>query len=94
MAKKLIWGRAWHGRSYDLGKMTLAELWAAYLTYPAISLYAALAVASGAYALLTAWHWQQIVVPAVAVLLVYPVVWYGLHRFVLHGRWLYRMRWT
>ncbi len=94
MAKKLVWGRAWHGRSYDLGRMSLRELWAAYLTYPAISLYACLAVLAGAYALLTAWHWQQIVVPTVAVLIVYPLAWYGLHRFVLHGRWLYRMHWS
>ena len=26
--------------------------------------------------------------------LAYPMVWYGLHRFVLHSRWLYRSRWT
>ncbi|HTQ71633.1 MAG TPA: sterol desaturase family protein [Acidocella sp.] len=94
MAKKLIWGRAWHGRSYDLGKMTLSELWAAYLTYPAINLYAALVLASGAYALLTLRHWQQLALPVLAVLIIYPLVWYGLHRFVLHGRWLYRMRWS
>lgn len=94
MAKKLVWGRAWHGRSYDLGKMTLSELWAAYLTYPAINLYAALALLSGAYVLLTARHWPQIAAPVLAVLIIYPLVWYALHRFVLHGRWLYRMRWS
>ncbi len=94
MAKKLVWGRAWHGRSYDLGRMTLPELWAAYLTYPAINLYAALALLSGAYALLTLRHWQQLVLPVLAVLVIYPLVWYGLHRYVLHGRWLYRMRWS
>lgn len=94
MAKKLVWGRAWHGRSYDLGKMTLPELWAAYLTYPAINLYAAIALAAGLYAGFTVRHWTQIALPIIAVLIVYPLVWYGLHRFVLHGRWLYRMRWS
>lgn len=94
MTKKLVWGRAWHGRSYDLGKMTLAELWAAYLTYPAINVYAVLAVISGVYALLSAKSWQGIVIPVCAVFIVYPFVWYGLHRFVLHGRWLYRMNWS
>ncbi len=74
--------------------MSLAELWGAYLTNPAINLYAALALLSGAYALLTVRHWPQLAWPALAVFIVYPLVWYGLHRYVLHGRWLYRMRWS
>lgn len=94
MTKKLAWGRAWNGRSYDLGKMTLPELWSAYLTYPAIHLYAFLAVISGAYALLHAKGWQAVVLPIIAVFIVYPFVWYALHRFILHGRWLYRMGWS
>lgn len=94
MNSKPLWGRAWHGRSYDLGKMTLAELWAAYLTYPAINLYAALAFAIGLYAVLSAKSWVDILLPVGAVFVVYPFAWYGLHRFVLHGRWLYRMRWS
>lgn len=94
MAKKLAWGRAWRGRSYDLGKMNLADLWAAYLTYPAIHLYALLAIISGAYAVLTAKSPEAVILPVIAVFVVYPFVWYGLHRYVLHGRWLYRMRWS
>lgn len=34
------------GRSFDLGKMDLRQLWIAYLTYPTILLYFALAIAS------------------------------------------------
>jgi sterol desaturase/sphingolipid hydroxylase (fatty acid hydroxylase superfamily) len=94
MATKLVWGKAWYGRSYDLGRMSLSELWTAFLTYPAINLYAFLAVLSGGYALTHAQGWRNIVLPALAVTVVYPLVWYGLHRFVLHGRWLYRMRWS
>jgi len=94
MAEKLVWGRAWHGRSYDLGRMTLPDLWRAYLTYPAINLYALLAVLSGVAALRLAAHWQDVILPFLAVCFVYPFVWYGLHRFILHGRWLYRMKWT
>lgn len=30
----------------------------------------------------------------IAVVLVYPVVWYLLHRYVLHGRVLYKIKWT
>ncbi|MDZ5645668.1 sterol desaturase family protein [Nitrospirillum sp. BR 11828] len=94
MAQKLAWGRAWHGRSYDLGRMTLADLWGAYLTHPAIQVYAALAVFAAVFAALTA---DSAVTPAlamVAVFLVYPMAWYLIHRYILHGRWLYKMKWT
>jgi sterol desaturase/sphingolipid hydroxylase (fatty acid hydroxylase superfamily) len=94
MAMKLVWGRAWYGRSYDLGRMSLKQLWAAFVTYPAINLYALLALGSGAYALIRMRGLSTILLPVLAVILVYPLVWYGLHRFVLHGRWLYRMRWS
>lgn len=88
------WGRAWHGRSYDLGRMTLPELWRAYLTYPAIRLYAVLAGVMAGLALWSAPGWAAVVLPAMATVIIYPPVWYGLHRFVLHGSWLYRMRWS
>lgn len=92
MAEKLVWGQAWYGRSYELGKMTLPELWSAYFTYPAINLYAFLVLISGSYATFSAKNWADIVLPVAAVFIVYPFVWYGLHRFTLHGRWLFRMR--
>lgn len=38
------------GRSFDLGKMNLRQLWVAYLTYPTILLYFALVIASAALA--------------------------------------------
>lgn len=94
MAEKLAWGRAWHGRSYDLGRMTLSELWRAYLTYPAIHIYAALAVVAAGAAAAAATRWEAIVYPVFAVLVAYPVAWYFIHRFVLHGRLLYKMRWS
>ncbi|WP_419758530.1 sterol desaturase family protein [Acidisoma sp.] len=94
MVQKFGWGRGWRGRTYDLGKMTLPELWAAYLSYPAINLYTLLALLFAAYALMTAQRGLAIVLPMLAVFVVYPLIWYGLHRFVLHGNWLYRMRWT
>jgi len=94
MAQKLGWGRAWQGRSYDLGRMTLPELWLAYATHPAINIYAALAVLATTAALATATRWEAVVLPVLAVLLAYPLAWYLIHRFILHGRWLYKIRWT
>ena len=82
------------GRSFDLGKMNLRQLWIAYLTYPTIMLYFALAIAS--YAVMVYAHTSllPIAISIVSVMLVYPLVWYGIHRFILHGRFLYRMKWS
>jgi len=80
----------WSGRKYFLDKMTLRDLVRAYVTYPAIQAYALLAVVGLA---LTGW-WGgdplRLLAAAAATLLIYPLVWYLLHRFVLHGRLLYR----
>ncbi len=94
MAKKFVWGRAWYGRSYNLGRMSLPELWAAFVTYPAIELYALLALGAAGYAFSHLHGLRSILPPVLAVIVIYPLIWYGLHRFVLHGRWLYRMRWS
>ena len=91
---KVAWGRAWYGRSYDLGRMTLPDLWMAYAAYPAIQLYALLAVLSAGVCVILAPDWREPFLSGLAVLAVYPVAWYLIHRFILHGRWLYRMRWS
>jgi len=94
MAEKLAWGRAWHGRSYDLGRMTLPELWRAYLTYPAIHIYIGCALLAAGAAIVSAPRWQAIALPVLIVLVAYPLAWYAIHRFILHGRWLYKMKWS
>ncbi len=80
----------WSGRKYFLDKMTLRELVWAYVTYPAIQIYALLSVVG--IALTAYWGGEPLALAAavVATILVYPLVWYLLHRFVLHGRTLYR----
>ncbi|HEX9461611.1 MAG TPA: sterol desaturase family protein [Alphaproteobacteria bacterium] len=94
MAQKLGWARTWHGRSYDLGRMTLSELWPAYATYPAIQIYAVSAIGAAGIAVATATRWEEIALPVLAVLVAYPAAWYLIHRFILHGRWLYKMKWS
>ncbi len=86
----LISRTPWSGRKYFLDKMTLRELVWAYVTYPAIQAYALLTLVSAGLA--AYWGGQPLAMAAAvaATLLVYPVVWYVLHRFVLHGRLLYR----
>ncbi len=82
-----------YGRSFDLGRMTLRDLFVAYGSHPAVHVYLALTLASLACAVHAATGWRPLLAVA-ATLLAYPLAWYGLHRFVLHSRLLYRSRWT
>ena len=90
----MAWGSAWYGRSYDLGRITFRDLVVAYMTCPAIQIYAVLAVLSAGTAFYLVNSLGEIILPILATLIVYPVAWYFIHRFILHGRWLYRMPWT
>ncbi len=83
-----------YGRSFDLGKMTLRDLFVAYGSHPAVHLYLALALASGIYAVREAAGPWRPLCGVLATIAAYPVVWYALHRFILHGRFLYRHRLT
>ena len=77
-------------RSHHLDRMSLKELWVAYLTYPAIIAYVALAlVAIGVWAWQPASLLQTLAAMAVSAM-VYPLVWYVLHRWVLHSRWMFK----
>ena len=82
--------KLWDGRKHYLDKMSLRDLVRAYAAYPAIRAYALLAVLSGAVAVYSASPPWPALVAAIAAGLIYAPVWYLLHRFVLHGRFLYR----
>ena len=79
----------WHGRKYFLDKMDLRELVVAYFTYPAIQAYILVAVVSAGAALAWMESPWPLAAAAAAAVLIYPLVWYLLHRYVLHGRLLY-----
>ena len=70
--------------------MTLGELVAGYFTYPGIQIYGLLSILGIGISLYFADRALPLIVAAVATGLVYPLVWYLLHRFVLHGTWLYK----
>ena len=80
----------WSSRRYFLDKMTLRDLVWAYVTYPAIQIYALLSVVGIGLAV----HWGgsplRLLAATAVTLLIYPLVEYLLHRFLLHGRLLYR----
>ncbi len=82
---KAIWKR-----SHYLDRMTLKELWVAYFQYPAILAYILLAaVSAGVWAAYPAGGVETLL-SAALVVLAYPLVWYGLHRWVLHSRWMFK----
>ena len=78
-------------KDHHLDRMTLRELVIAYFQYPAIIGYLASAVVAIAlWFRYPAPPLQTIAAIAVAVL-VYPLVWYCLHRWVLHSRWMFKV---
>ncbi|GJL61381.1 MAG: fatty acid hydroxylase [Nitrospirales bacterium] len=85
----------WRERTHHLDKMTLRELIIAYFQYPAVIAYIILLFPS-TYLAIIPWqhgahtHWALLLTAAITAILVYPAVWYLLHRFVLHGQFLYR----
>jgi sterol desaturase/sphingolipid hydroxylase (fatty acid hydroxylase superfamily) len=78
-------------REHHLDKMTLRQLVIAYVQYPAIIGYVLLSI--GALALF-AWRPAPVVQTLAAVIvsaMLYPLVWYVLHRWVLHSRWMFKI---
>jgi sterol desaturase/sphingolipid hydroxylase (fatty acid hydroxylase superfamily) len=78
-------------REHHLDKMSLKELVVAYVQYPAIIAYFALSlVAIGVFA----WRPAPLAATLVTVAasaFIYPLVWYVLHRWVLHSRWMWKV---
>lgn len=84
-------GKAWRGRSYNLGKMNLRELIVAYFTYPAIQVYLFLCAVGLIATSKLGGSLLGLGASALLTVLVYPLVWYVLHRWVLHSRYLYKI---
>ena len=78
-------------REHHLDKMSFRELVIAYAQYPAIIAYVLLsALAIGLYV----WRPAPLLPTLIAVgvsALIYPLVWYMLHRWVLRSRWMFKM---
>lgn len=80
----------WSGRKYFLDKMSLGDLVKAYFTHYAILIYLTLAAGAIGVSVALAEAAMAPLLSAVAVILLYPLVEYLLHRFVLHARFLYK----
>jgi sterol desaturase/sphingolipid hydroxylase (fatty acid hydroxylase superfamily) len=78
-------------RTHHLDRMTLRELVVAYFQYPAIVAYLLVsAIAIGLFF----WRPAPLLNTAAAIgvaILLYPLAWYALHRWVLHSRWMFKV---
>jgi sterol desaturase/sphingolipid hydroxylase (fatty acid hydroxylase superfamily) len=83
-------GGFWKNRTHNLARMSLKDLFRAFFTYPSVLAYIVIAAISFAFA----GRWYVSPWPLIGAwlltALVYPFVWYVLHRWVLHGQYLYR----
>ncbi len=79
-------------RSHYLDRMTLGELVAAYFQHYTIIVYLLIAAACAVgFAVVPASSLQTFGAIAMA-LFIYPLVWHLLHQYVLHSRWMYKIR--
>jgi len=85
----------WKNRKHHLDRMSLSDLTVAYFQYPGIQVYLILLTISSIVSL----KWGEpsfserglsLGVAMLLALLIYPLAWYLLHRFVLHGQFLYK----
>ncbi|MDX2224365.1 MAG: sterol desaturase family protein [Rhodospirillaceae bacterium] len=84
----------WSDKDYFLDRMNLRQLTAAYFQYYAIAAYILVALATGAavvWALAAGQaSWLGVGAAVASTVLIYPVVWYVLHRYVLHSKWMWK----
>lgn len=80
-----IWNRA-----HYLDRMTMRDLVVAYFQYYAIQGYLVAAAVAVVVAFFYPPTLAQGVAAALAAVFLYPVAWYVLHRWVLHGQMLYK----
>jgi len=84
----------WKTRKYHLDKMTLGELFQAYFQYYAIQIYIVVSIVCTYLALSGDAPLIGLFGAAAAAVITFPLFWYLIHRFVLHGTWLAKSRYT
>ncbi len=89
----LVWG-PWSAKRFRLDKMRLGDLVRAYFTYYAIQIYLLLALGGAVLAVRRAESPGGPIFAALLMVLLYPLVEYCVHRYILHSRLLYRSPYT
>jgi sterol desaturase/sphingolipid hydroxylase (fatty acid hydroxylase superfamily) len=86
----LFRSQLWDGRKHFLDRMSVRDLIQAYFAHPAIKVYLIMSMVSiGIAIVLWPGAWLA-VLSAAFTMSIYGLVWYLLHRFVLHGSYLFR----
>lgn len=88
----------WSDREYHLDRMNLKELTAAYFQYYAIVAYVCIAILSATFVLVSIRYDLSILpetlISGACTVFLYPLIWYLLHRWVLHSKWMWRSVFT
>lgn len=92
--KLLVGYKAWRDNSHLADGMTLTDLLHGFATYPSIQLNIVLAAIALAVTGIFFTSAALLVLIALIALFVYSLVEYVFHRFILHGRMLYRRKAT
>ena len=77
-------------KSHYLDKMTLRDLVVAYFQYYAIQGYLIMAAVSAWVAFAYPTTLLRGGIAALFAVFAYPLIWYLLHRYVLHGQWMFK----
>jgi len=85
---------SWERGDHLLDRMSVKELNRAYITYPGIQIYGLLFVACIVLALRADGDVLSAGLASAVIIVAYPLIWYALHRFVLHSRFLYKFEAT
>ena len=78
-------------RSHHLDKMTFRELVVAYFQYPAIIAYLLLAGVCAALWFRYPARPLETAAAIAAAVMIYPLAWYLIHRWILHSRWMFKV---
>lgn len=84
--------KAWKAEEHLLNRMTFDGLVRAYATYPAIQIYAAVIVVFLPLGAVLSTSWALFLTSVGVGMLLFPIAWYGIHRFVLHGTFMFQSR--
>lgn len=82
----------WSGHRLD--RMTLGGLVVAFFQYPAIWVYLCLSALSAGIAISRPASAADMALAIICAAAIYPLVWYALHRWVLHSQWMFKSRLT
>ena len=82
--------KAWKEEEYILNRMTFDDLVRAYVTYPAIQIYAVIIAVAMVVGIITMTSIPLFLVAFAVGAVMFPISWYLVHRFILHGSWMYK----